>query len=240
MLIAASPSTSPDWPTIVAAAGLLFAAIAAGCAAWAIREARASGREQHRATQQLQATVTTLGEVLTRATQVVELEGQALDAARSSEKDLAAAAATLEKVLAQEEELAKLQSQAIGEQRTLLREQRQATEVERLHREVDRLIVLGARVDAVRVAVQAARQGVETEGHVVALATATAAKGQLQLAIAAVGGIPVPQCSTLARSDIAQNIANGVDAATGKARDEVAAAIVATHERLRAAIGSED
>jgi hypothetical protein len=63
---------------VVAAVGLLFAAIAAGCAAWVIREARANGREQHRATQQLQATVAALGEVLAQAIQLVDLEGQAL------------------------------------------------------------------------------------------------------------------------------------------------------------------
>jgi TolA-binding protein len=104
---------------VVAAVSLLFAAIAAGCAAWAIREARASGREQHRATQQLQATVTTLGEVLTQATQLVELQRQSLDAARSSGEDLASAAATLEKVLDQERELAELQKQAVEAQRAV-------------------------------------------------------------------------------------------------------------------------
>ena len=109
----------PSTGDVVAAVSLLFAAIAAGCAAWAIREARASGREQHRATQQLKATVTTLGEVLTQATQLVELEGQAL-----------------------------------RELHGLAREQHQAAEEVRLHRQVDRLTVVGERVEELGHAVE--------------------------------------------------------------------------------------
>jgi hypothetical protein len=64
-------SASPDWPTIIAAIGLLFAAIAAGSAAWAIHEARASGRD-------LKAAASTLEKVLGQEHELAELQRQAV------------------------------------------------------------------------------------------------------------------------------------------------------------------
>lgn len=88
MLIAATTSASPDWPTIVAAVSLLFAAIAAGSAAWAIREARASGRD-------LKAAAETLSHVLNQTRHIADLQNQTvttLDAVVSQERANAAEA----------------------------------------------------------------------------------------------------------------------------------------------------
>ena len=182
----------------VAALGLLFAAIAAGCAAWAIREARASGREQHRATQQLKATVTTLGEVLTQATQLVELEGQAL-----------------------------------RELRGLTREQHQAAEELRLHRQVDRLTVVGERVEELGQAVETAKLqhllGQDTS-HAV-----SAARARLTIAVVSTGGDPaLPHCALLTHGHAADDVRNGVNVTS--ARGEVEGAIVNTRAALRSVL----
>jgi uncharacterized membrane protein YccC len=205
---------------VVATFAAAIAALAALGAVWlawrSLGEARTSGKD-------LSHTAATVGNLLTQAEQ--------------SAKDLQAAGDTLREVLAQERELVSLQGNVIGELRALLGEQRQAAEVDRLHRAIDRLIGVGECVEELGRAVDVARDaGRETSRTASADAALRAALGRLQTAVMATGGEPpVPQSAALAQGHVADLLHRGVNILAQRA--EVQAAIHAARAQLRSVSG---
>jgi hypothetical protein len=167
------------------------ASVAAAAACIAVWQGRGAGKD-------LRAASLTLRGVLDQGQRLAELQYQAVEEQRGGTRQLEASVGTLGEVLLQATQLVELQRQALAELQAVVKEQHLAAREARLHRQVDRLTVVGERVEDLRLAVETTRferlYGRDTT-HVVAAAVA-----RLTQAVASTGGdVPLPHSAMLAR-----------------------------------------